>query len=126
MGIGIIILSIGGIVAFFFHQTLSFILILLAFILSVVNIIVRVFQEKRKLYDLIAIGVASLTIVLYIVFFIVFNIIHYYLEEINTQIEEMGDRIVEKTEKGAADYEAAQKEEEEMLKQVQEFLNSSQ
>ena len=42
------------------------------------------------------------------------------------QIDEIQNRIVEKTEEGAATYEEARKEEEEMLKQVQEFLNSSQ
>ena len=73
MGIGIIILSIGGIVAFFFYQTLSFVLVLLAFAFSIINIIVKVFQEKRRVNDLIAIGVTTFIVFMYIILFIVIS-----------------------------------------------------
>lgn len=139
MGIGIIILSIGGIVAFFFYQTLSFVLVLLAFAFSIINIIVKVFQEKRRVNDLIAIGVTTFIVFMYIILFIVISgnkqeesiyqepheILESFEEEMKNQIDEIQNRIVEKTEEGAATYEEARKEEEEMLKQVQEFLNSS-
>ena len=140
MGIGIIIFSIGGIAAFFFYQTLSFVLVLLAFAFSIINIIVKVFQEKRRVNDLIAIGVTTFIVFMYIILFIVISgnkqeesiyqepheILESFEEEMKNQIDEIQNRIVEKTEEGAATYEEARKEEEEMLKQVQEFLNSSQ